>query len=57
MADKVILRTNAIPVYGFLSRIAADLSEGDYINIPARKRHRVVSTSVSPETIWLAVHY
>ena len=34
-----------------------DLSEGDYINIPARKRHRVVSTSVTPETIWLAVHY
>jgi cupin 2 domain-containing protein len=34
-----------------------DLSEGDYINIPAHKRHRVVSTSVTPETIWLAVHY
>jgi len=29
MADSVILRTNAIPVYGFLSRIAADLPDGE----------------------------
>lgn len=29
MAESVILRTNAIPVYGFLSRIAAALPEGE----------------------------
>ena len=34
-----------------------ELSEGDYINIPARTKHRVVRTSASPETIWLAVWY
>mgnify|MGYP001827011466 CR=1 FL=1 len=41
----------------FEDDVIVDLSEGDYIKIPARKRHRVVSTSATPETIWLAVHY
>lgn len=34
-----------------------ELSEGDYVNIPAHKKHRVVRTSASPVTIWLAVFY
>lgn len=34
-----------------------DLAEGDYINIPAHQRHRVLSTSAVPKTVWLAVHY
>jgi cupin 2 domain-containing protein len=33
------------------------LSEGDYVVIPARVKHRVESTSKDHATIWLAVHY
>ncbi|MDA1298923.1 MAG: cupin domain-containing protein [Proteobacteria bacterium] len=33
------------------------LKPGDYITIPAHKRHRVAWTSPDEETIWLAVHY
>ncbi len=34
-----------------------DLKEGDYINITAHRKHRVINTSTIPETIWLAAHY
>jgi len=33
------------------------LSAGDYINIPAHKKHRVEWTDPDTETIWLAVFY
>ncbi|NCO11245.1 cupin [Candidatus Pacearchaeota archaeon CG_4_9_14_0_2_um_filter_39_13] len=33
------------------------MNEGDYINIPSHKEHRVVKTSSEEETIWLAVFY
>ena len=33
------------------------LSEGDYILIPARVKHRVEWTSKDHPTVWLAVHY
>lgn len=33
------------------------LKAGDYLNIPAHARHRVLWTSTVCETIWLAVHY
>jgi cupin 2 domain-containing protein len=35
----------------------ARLQPGSYLNIPAHTRHRVVSTSLSEKTIWLAIHY
>jgi cupin 2 domain-containing protein len=34
-----------------------DLKPGDYINIPAHKRHRVDWTMPEEQTIWLAIHY
>lgn len=34
-----------------------ELHEGDYMNIPAHQKHRVVSTSVNPECVWVAVFY
>lgn len=34
-----------------------ELQLGSYLSIPAHARHRVVSTSSSEETIWLAIHY
>ncbi len=33
------------------------LSEGDYINIPAQKKHRVERTDPNTETVWLALFY
>jgi cupin 2 domain-containing protein len=33
------------------------LAAGDYVEIPAHRRHRVTFTSANPETIWLAIHY
>jgi cupin 2 domain-containing protein len=36
---------------------AIDMRTGDYINIPARKRHRVEWTDPDRPSIWLAIHY
>ena len=33
-----------------------DLGPGDWVEIPARVRHRVESTQADPPTVWLAVH-
>lgn len=33
------------------------LKPGDYIDIPARARHRVTWTSPDRDTVWLAVYY
>ncbi|HEY1543143.1 MAG TPA: cupin domain-containing protein [Xanthobacteraceae bacterium] len=30
---------------------------GDYVHIPAHRRHRVVWTDPAQATVWLAVHY
>lgn len=34
-----------------------DLGPGEWINIPAHTKHRVVWTAPEEKTIWLAVHY
>ena len=34
-----------------------DLKPGDFVNIPAHRRHRVEWTTPNESTIWLAVHY
>lgn len=34
-----------------------NLRAGDFLNIPAHKKHRVEWTDPDTETIWLAVHY
>ena len=33
------------------------MKTGDYINIPAHRKHRVEWTDPTEETIWLAVYY
>lgn len=33
-----------------------DLVPGDWVEIPARVRHRVEATQAEPPTVWLAVH-
>jgi cupin 2 domain-containing protein len=34
-----------------------DLKPGDHVNIAARRKHRVESTSAEAPTVWLAVFY
>jgi len=34
-----------------------EMRPGDYVNIPAHKRHRVEWTTPEEPTVWLAVHY
>ena len=34
-----------------------DLGPGDWLEIPARQKHRVTWTDPGQESIWLAVHY
>jgi cupin 2 domain-containing protein len=34
-----------------------ELKPGDFVNIPAHRRHRVEWTTPEEPTIWLAVHY
>ena len=36
---------------------ARSLAPGDYVHIPAHRRHRVVWTDPEQATVWLAVHY
>jgi len=52
----ILLSGNARLIFedqeGFL-----DLFPGDYIHIPAKKRHRVEWTDENQKTIWLAFHY
>lgn len=36
---------------------AVTLEAGDYLNIPAHRRHRVEWTQPDAPTIWLAIHY
>lgn len=34
-----------------------ELQPGDYLNIPAHRRHRVDWTDSGQTTVWLAIHY
>ena len=36
---------------------AVEMKPGDFVNIPAHKKHRVEWTTQDEPTIWLAVHY
>ncbi|MCH9651037.1 MAG: cupin domain-containing protein [Deltaproteobacteria bacterium] len=45
----------SLHIEGQESRI--HLQPGDYLNLPAHCRHRVVSTARDQITVWLAIHY
>ena len=36
---------------------AVELRTGDFVNIPAHRKHRVDWTTPDEPTIWLAIHY
>jgi cupin 2 domain-containing protein len=41
----------------FIDGQRVNLEKGDFLNIPAHKKHRVSWTDPEGKTIWLAVHY
>jgi cupin 2 domain-containing protein len=51
----IVLKGEAI--LEFSEEASIHLKTGDFINIPAHKKHRVEWTDPGTETIWLAVHY
>lgn len=53
----ILLLTGAAQLRFEDSAEAIDLKPGDYLNIPAHRRHRVEHTASSESTIWLAIHY
>jgi len=55
--DEWVILLKGEAVLSFLDEDDLTLHVGDYINIPALKKHRVSWTKSDEETIWLAVHY
>jgi len=46
--------------YGVIEFINGDrftLNQGDYLNIQAHQKHRVIETSMNEATVWLAIFY
>jgi cupin 2 domain-containing protein len=41
----------------FADGASVELGAGDYLNIPAHRKHRVAWTDPSRPTVWLAIHY
>lgn len=56
-SDEWVLLLQGEAVVSFSDEDDVRLKTGDYINIPAHKKHRVSWTIPEKETIWLAVHY
>lgn len=44
-------------VVEFADGEVATLRRGDWLNIPAGRRHRVAATSATETTVWLAIFY
>ena len=51
----IVLKGDA--VITFQNGVELRLTAGNYVDIPAHKKHRVSWTDPENETIWLAVHY
>ena len=41
----------------FADGASVELGAGDYLNLPAHRKHRVAWTDPSRPTVWLAIHY
>lgn len=56
-SDEWVILLKGEALLSFFDEDDVRLKAGDYINIPAHKKHRVSWTIPEKETIWLAVHY
>lgn len=55
--DEWVMLVQGEAILEFENSKEVKLFAGDYINIPALKKHRVSWTKPNFKTIWLAVHY
>lgn len=55
--DEWVLLLKGAAILVFESGGEVNLAAGDYINIPARTKHKVTWTDREVETVWLAIHY
>jgi cupin 2 domain-containing protein len=56
-SDEWVILLKGEAVLSFPDEEDIRLKAGDYINIPAHKKHKVAWTKPKEETVWLAVHY
>lgn len=54
--DEWVLLLTGRAVIRFESDETIELLPGDYLFIPAHRKHRVEFTSADPDCIWLAIH-
>jgi cupin 2 domain-containing protein len=55
--DEWVLLLQGEAVLRYEDGLTLNLKAGDYINIPANRRHRVDWTQPESNTIWLAIHF
>ena len=55
--DEWVILLKGSAIISFPDEDDVELEVGDYLNIPAHKKHKVSYTSQDEKTIWLAVHY
>ena len=56
-SDEWVILLQGKAIISFENEDDVELHTGDYLNIPAHKKHRVSWTQPKQETIWLAVRY
>ena len=56
-SDEWVMLVKGAAVISFENEDNVELEVGDYINIPAHKKHKLSYTSQDEKTIWLAVHF
>jgi cupin 2 domain-containing protein len=44
-------------VIEYINGLKVTLKQGDYLNIQAHEKHRVIETSSDVVTVWLAIFY
>lgn len=54
--DEWVVLLSGIAILEFEDNSILEMKPGDYIFIPAYKKHRVTFTSKEPYCLWLAIH-
>ncbi len=54
--DEWVVLLSGIAILEFEDNSILEMKPGDYIFIPAHKKHRVTFTSKEPSCLWLAIH-
>ena len=55
--DEFVMLISGSAEIQFENEPAVQLVQGDYLIIPAHKKHRVEKTDLIQQTIWLALHF